>query len=886
MADYYDNNKRTVANTPDYFLSENAEPHFPSEGLFIGRLYGPKLEIPALVDLQEQPNICFLYNSDENRERVNSCIERLIWRISTTINPKLLNLLIYNGGLHNTSHDSFLLLNDYLFKEGSSKVYVGSPSIKFVEILDIINDSVITRLSSIKTARKKNLVELNESLGADAAIPYHFLFLTDFPVGLSIDTIEKLSNIFNVGAQAGIYVIMSWDMTAEIDNKHFSANKFNPKTLFEKMELIFPSDNRFYFRNSGHDDVLNKFLFEVDDKQIDEVEIKKCSAYIEKNIKEAKAIKKLDVIKQNYDRMNDQTYDSNILEFCVPIGKDIISKQEITLKFNTVDCLHTFILGQSGSGKSVLLHNIITSAILKYSPSDLVLYLMDFKGNEFNSYRGVKHTKAVLVDNNDPLITLEILRELKEENKRRNKIYQQENLKNIDGYNKKHPTQTHPLILLIADECQVLFQTPRSIGVQMEIHREITDILNLIATQGRSQGIHMLLATQQLDETDISELILKNLTDCFLLMSAPSDSNRLIPDSSDMTSIQPTGLACYYHKKKYVSQIQTYYADDEELERAISMAQNKACDYSGNGCAYFCGSTLFKLSDSELSILSNTNIKYPTTIVGKNIGLKASNTIIELKDDYYENVLFFGVNKEDQTVNVLMNALIGLAISNKALNNINDFIVIDCLSNSESIYKAILEDMNDKGLCHLVERQHSGKTFLSIADDIQKGCAKPLIISIIGSERFIEVKRNTIISTTTPESVDSIRALSFSDPFKTSTGGKDLSSMTFQQILTYILDEGPMQGVHTLLQVDKPGNILFEGDYGLNATDKFKHKIILRSENKYLAPLRLGYDVDVENLSDEEEHLRAYYCQEGNNPMLFTPFLLPDDNVINIIKTK
>ena len=47
--------------------------------------------------------------------------------------------------------------------------------------------------------------------------------------------------------------------------------------------------------------------------------------------------------------------------------------------------------------------------------------------------------------------------------------------------------------------------------------------------------------------------------------------------------------------------------------------------------------------------------------------------------------------------------------------------------------------------------------------------------------------------------------------------------MTFQQALTYILEEGPNQGVHILLYVDKPANILFKGYYDANATDKFHH---------------------------------------------------------------
>jgi hypothetical protein len=104
--------------------------------------------------------------------------------------------------------------------------------------------------------------------------------------------------------------------------------------------------------------------------------------------------------------------------------------------------------------------------------------------------------------------------------------------------------------------------------------------------------------------------------------------------------------------------------------------------------------------------------------------------------------------------------------------------------------------------------------------------------------------------------------------------------MTYLKALSYILDEGPLQGVHTLLMVDKPGNILFEGDYDVNDTDKFRHKIILRSENKFLAPMRFSQEIDVETLSDEEEHLRAYYYPEGDDPILFTPYQMPDEDIV------
>ena len=74
--------------------------------------------------------------------------------------------------------------------------------------------------------------------------------------------------------------------------------------------------------------------------------------------------------------------------------------------------------------------------------------------------------------------------------------------------------------------------------------------------------------------------------------------------------------------------------------------------------------------------------------------------------------------------------------------------------------------------------------------------------------------------------------------------------------------------------------ILFEGDYDTNDTDKFRHKIILRSENKFLAPMRFSQEIDVEMLSDKSDRMRAYYYPEGDEPVLFTPFQMPDTETI------
>jgi hypothetical protein len=182
-----------------------------------------------------------------------------------------------------------------------------------------------------------------------------------------------------------------------------------------------------------------------------------------------------------------------------------------------------------------------------------------------------------------------------------------------------------------------------------------------------------------------------------------------------------------------------------------------------------------------------------------------------------------------------------------------------------------------------VERQSSGRLLKGLVDDIKTGFVTPTVLVIIGSERFIEMKRKMPLEQSSSSVIEDDGIIGFdmgSLDIMSDSQEVNTNNMTYPQALMYILEEGPMHGIHVLLQVDKPSNILFGDEYDVEAAMKFRHKIILKSENKYLNPFRFSQDIDVEQLSDEEERMRAYYYPDGDNPQLFTPFQMPDLDII------
>ena len=863
-------------NLPDYMsddealklkerLRTNAGRRFsldflPITSRLVDTINGDTVESPAFVPWQDEnnplQNFVINYTGHQKRE-AQAVLSTLVMNMLLGLPAKKLLLNIFDFDmtgmcdLFTTNLDPMLYHDEIVYNDETA-------SIRLKDLLEHMT-AVMKKYG--------NLVAWNNR-HREIALPYEVVILNNYPHGFE-NYMGQFMPLFENGSRCGIYFIILHNTDCQLRNN-------------EERHLL-DSNNYQHIKlpNTGDKDALVRYTPISGIPLLANV----CFEYLRE---ECQRTPKRAILKQDFAAAANAAYEPVMSEISVTVGLDIESRKEITLRFNSGDYIHAFILGQSGSGKSVLLNNIITSAINKYAPEDLMLYLMDFKGVEFNRYRGIRHAKAVLVDNSDPQMTLEILRELKEENRRRVKLWQAEGVNNIDGYNRKHTDKRMPQVLFVADECQVMFSKPDGRPSSYEMQREIAAILNIIATQGRSQGIHMLLATQTLDETDISGQILKNLTECFLLMCAPSDSNLLVPDSGDMTAKQPTGQCCYYHKKELVSQVQTFFAKDEELETAITASQEKASGHTSNGGAYFRGSSMFSLDETEKESIAAMSKNEPVAVVGHNVGLKGDLTSIRLRRDFSENILFFGINKEEQSVGVTINALMSLVISYRQLGKTCDFMVIDCLNREEGKYRSILEAMQANGLCRLVERTQSGVLLQQLVDDICHQCATPTVLAIIGSERFAEMKRKSPLPSRQKsdefDPANDVISMDFDnmgDLFGDSGNDLDASRVkTYPDALKFILDEGPMQGVHVLLQVDKPENILFEGEYCTEATDKFHHKVILRTENKYLAPMRFSTDIDVESLGEDEERLRAYYYPEDGEPQLFTPYLMPKSKKI------
>lgn len=562
---------------------------------------------------------------------------------------------------------------------------------------------------------------------------------------------------------------------------------------------------------------------------------------------------------------------------------------DAVFQLDTVSHTHAFVIGKTGSGKSVLLHNFITGLISRYAPDDLMLYLLDMKmgGVEFNRYRSLPHLRSLLVDNSDIQIVLEIMRDIELMMRERGKVFRTAGVSNIKEYNHAHPEAKMPQVIVVIDECHQIFSMGSGSNASKE-QRGITERLSKIAKEGRSQGIHLIFATQTLSGSEIPPDIQKNITDYYLLKCAPSDSESLVRGSSNKTEALPVGKVYYYHADKQLL-FQGIYRDAKECESIINEAVAHYKNSANHGQFYFNGSQTFSLDENVINGIVNDKTDNLLGAVGRQINLQQDVVRLDLKADYAENVIVTGINNEGQLDRTSMALLFSQLLAAHSMKKELKIKVIDCSPKGAKV-STYLQQLDHEGLISCYRSSESEGLLKELCQQVKQNMIfSPTMLYIFGQDRFGEMKRDLAFSEDTTEKSDEgvidASALFSSINFTgISEDSKDFNS--YKKAVSYLLDNGPTKGLHTLIQLDKSDNLLFE-DYvsGKMVSARFKHIVILRCDSREAMQLGLNDDLKPEMLSADPERLRAYYYNDddGKN-ILFSPFeQLETKDIANII---
>ncbi|WP_232665048.1 FtsK/SpoIIIE domain-containing protein [Pseudonocardia sp. TRM90224] len=211
---------------------------------------------------------------------------------------------------------------------------------------------------------------------------------------------------------------------------------------------------------------------------------------------------------------------------------------------------HALIGGPSGSGKTNFLLTMISSMAVRYDPDELEFYLLDFKeGVSFAQFAPgrrdptwLPHARLVGVNiNTDREFGLALLQFLADEMRRRAEAAKAHEVTKLEELRAADPEGRWPRIVAVIDEFQYLFAERDSVT------KAATLLLEDVARRGRSQGIHLVLASQ--DVSGIEAFWGRPaIFEQFVLRIALPRARRVLAELNDATLDLPRWHAVLNHE--------------------------------------------------------------------------------------------------------------------------------------------------------------------------------------------------------------------------------------------------------------------------------------------------------------------------------------------------
>jgi S-DNA-T family DNA segregation ATPase FtsK/SpoIIIE len=239
------------------------------------------------------------------------------------------------------------------------------------------------------------------------------------------------------------------------------------------------------------------------------------------------------------------------------LGKDIAGK---AIGTDLAKQPHILIAGTTGSGKSGCVNAMLSSVLLRSSPNEVRMVLVDPKRVELNHYEGIPHLLTPVVTS--PRLAANVLGNLIKEMEERYGVMSRAKTRSLVELNKLRVREGEaplPYILCVIDELADLM---------MVAPADVEDSIIRLAQKSRAVGIHLVLATQRPSADVITGMIKANVPARIAFAVSSQTDSRVILDQNGAESLLGQGDMLFRPAgESRTARIQGAFIAEEEIER-------------------------------------------------------------------------------------------------------------------------------------------------------------------------------------------------------------------------------------------------------------------------------------------------------------------------------